>query len=80
LKAIGRRRRRRRRRRRSVLMLLLGNDKNEVVFFFWSVPRLLPEEGKSAVLCFQEDPSKAAIYWTSQPELQTDEAVKRRPA
>jgi hypothetical protein len=35
---------------------------------------------KSAVICFQNGPTKAEIYWTSQPELQWDEVVKSRPA
>jgi hypothetical protein len=35
---------------------------------------------RSAVICFQNGPKKAEIYWTSHPELQTDEVVKSRPA
>jgi hypothetical protein len=30
-----------------------------------------------AVPCFRKDPTKAAIYWVSQPELQKDEAAKK---
>jgi hypothetical protein len=49
----------------SVLRLLLGNNNNEVVFSFWSIPSCYRKRLKSAVICFQKDPSKAAIYWTS---------------
>jgi hypothetical protein len=30
---------------------------------------------KTAVICFQNGPKKAEIYWTSQPELQEDEVL-----
>jgi hypothetical protein len=33
---------------------------------------------KSAVICFQNAPKKAEVYWTSQSELQKDEVVKSR--
>jgi hypothetical protein len=51
----------------------VARQRQQCVVFFWSVPRLLPEGRNSAVICFQIDPTKAAIYWTSQPELQKDE-------
>jgi hypothetical protein len=52
---------------------VLGSNNNEVVFYFWSVRGCYRKGRKSAVICFQKDPKKAAIYWISQPELQKDE-------
>jgi hypothetical protein len=63
-----------------VLRLLLGNDNNEVVFFFGPFRGCYRKRMKSAVISFQKDPTKAAIYWTTQPELQKDEVVKSRPS
>jgi hypothetical protein len=61
----------------SVLRLLLGSDNNEVVFCpFRGCYR---KRRNSAVIFFQKDPTKAATYWTSQPELQKDEVVESRP-
>jgi hypothetical protein len=31
-----------------------------------------PKRRKSAVICFQNGPKKAEIYWRSQPELERD--------
>jgi hypothetical protein len=56
----------------SVLRLFLGSDSNEVVFSFGSFRGCYRKGRKSAVICIQKDPTKAAIYWTSHPDLQKD--------
>jgi hypothetical protein len=49
-------------------------------FHFYLLSYFLPPSLSllPTVICFQKDPMKAEIYWTSQPELQKDEIVNSR--